>query len=166
MGEKVHFQSEQSFCKKVDILFSEQKTKLQSLLPSADIHHIGSTAVPGSLTKGDLDIQVRVESEDFGIAKDLLLKFYEVNEGSVVTESFMSFKNDLSDPPLGIQLTVKDSELDIFWKITEVLKENEAFRNEYDKLKMKYQGLDMDRYREAKGSFIAQLMESEAYKAK
>ncbi|KAB7709083.1 hypothetical protein F9802_02890 [Bacillus aerolatus] len=34
------------------LYFLNKKTKLQSLLPNVDIHHVGSTAVPESLTKG------------------------------------------------------------------------------------------------------------------
>jgi GrpB-like predicted nucleotidyltransferase (UPF0157 family) len=34
-------------------------------LPGARVEHVGSTAVPGSLTKGDLDICVIVEGGQF-----------------------------------------------------------------------------------------------------
>ena len=51
-------------------LFEEVRSRLAAALPeAARIHHIGATAVPGCLTKGDLDIVVRVEGRDFAKAE-------------------------------------------------------------------------------------------------
>jgi GrpB-like predicted nucleotidyltransferase (UPF0157 family) len=49
-----------------------------------------------------------------------------------------------------IQLTVINSELDLFWKQRDVLNMNEAYRNKYNQLKMNFEGKSMDDYREAK----------------
>ncbi|WP_053583309.1 GrpB family protein [Lysinibacillus contaminans] len=59
--------------------------------PGADVQHVGSTAVPHSLTKGDLDIQVRVTPELFLKAVQTLSRFYELNDGSVKTDCFRAF---------------------------------------------------------------------------
>ncbi len=53
-----------------------------------DIQHIGSTAIPNSITKGDLDIQVRVSKEDFTKAVEILSTIYDINEGSTKTDFF------------------------------------------------------------------------------
>ncbi|MDM5248534.1 GrpB family protein [Lysinibacillus sp. G4S2] len=82
------------------------------LLPEADIQHVGSSAIPNSVTKGDLDIQVRVSTEQFSKAVELLSNVYERNEESAKIDTFRAFKVDTSNPPLGIQLTGNDSELD------------------------------------------------------
>lgn len=66
--ESVHFMPEEEFRQKVERLFQDQKEKIQSLLPDADVQHIGSTAIPNSITKGDLDIQVRIPVEGFSMA--------------------------------------------------------------------------------------------------
>ncbi|MFE3575677.1 GrpB family protein [Lysinibacillus sp. NPDC059133] len=52
---------------------------MKELLPEADIQHVGSTAIPDSVTKGDLDIQVRVSAEQFSIAVELLSNLYDRN---------------------------------------------------------------------------------------
>jgi GrpB-like predicted nucleotidyltransferase (UPF0157 family) len=80
--EFVNFMREEAFRKKVERLFEEQKNRIQSLLPEADIQHIGSTAIPNSLTKGDLDIQVRIPAELFTVAVSKLSKIYDTNDGS------------------------------------------------------------------------------------
>lgn len=97
--------------------FSNQKSRILELLPNVDIQHIGSTAIPNSITKGDLDIQVRVSKEDFTKAVEILSTIYDINEGSTKTDFFRAFKDDLLPLPLGVQLTVINSDLDIFGKL-------------------------------------------------
>ena len=140
--------------------YCHNRTRILELLPKADIQHVGSTSIPGSITKGDLDIQVRVSSEDFEYAVKVLSTLYELNEGSTRTDFFTAFKDDSAVPQLGVQLTVANSELDIFWKIREVLLANEQYRGEYDELKKKYNGREMDNYRTAKDEFFRRVMNS------
>ncbi|OCA87914.1 hypothetical protein A8F94_08770 [Bacillus sp. FJAT-27225] len=149
---------------KVEETFLRHKAVILKVLPEADIQHVGSSAVPNSLTKGDLDIQVRVSATDFPEAVRKLSKLYQLNEGSSKTESFRAFKDDSEVLPLGVQLTVIDSELDIFWKLRDVLLSNDKYRKKYDDLKRKYEGRDMELYREAKNSFFERLMETPEFK--
>ncbi len=67
--------------------FIHQK-RISKHLPFADIQHVGSTTIPNSLTKGDLDIQVRVPFEQFPTAVQALEALYEVNKGSGKTDFF------------------------------------------------------------------------------
>lgn len=61
--------------------FESERSKIARLLPEADVRHIGGTSVPGALTKGDLDIQVRVSPERFAPAVSRLRQIYAtVNE--------------------------------------------------------------------------------------
>lgn len=145
MEEKVYFQAEYIFREAAEILFLEEKEKVQLLLPHAEIHHVGSTAIPGSLTKGDVDIQVIVNQEDFNLSKEILVKYYDINAGSVSDDTFISFKDDDRNPPLGIQLTVRNSFLDIFWKITDVLRENENLRQQYNQIKREFNGKSIEK---------------------
>lgn len=163
MGIVRFFNSEEVF-RIAEKAFIEQKKIILKQIPEADIHHVGSTAVPGSLTKGDLDIQVRVSQFLFQDAVQILIGIFEMNEGSTQTDSFMAFKDDSAIPPLGVQLTVINSDMDIFWKQREALLRNEHFRKEYDELKRYYNGKLMEDYRQAKNSFFQKLMESEEYK--
>ena len=84
------------------------------LPPSADIVHIGSTAIPGCLTKGDLDVCVRVNREDVARVDALLATGYARNTGSFRSAEFSAFKDDSHHPPLGVQLVARGSELDVF----------------------------------------------------
>jgi GrpB-like predicted nucleotidyltransferase (UPF0157 family) len=162
--ERVHFLEQSRFHEQAEKTFLEQKKKILRLLPEADVQHVGSTAIPNSLTKGDLDIQVRVPAEMFTAAVEKLSTLYEINEGSVQTDYFRAFQDDTFDLPLGVQLTVMDSKLDVFWKFREVLLANDAYRAEYNELKKAYEGKSMEAYREAKQRFFARLMETPEFK--
>ncbi len=74
------------------------RTLAAILLPAADIRHIGATAVPGCLTKGDLDIVVRVSDEAFKEADAALASNYVSNEGSIRTNSFSALEDASSHP--------------------------------------------------------------------
>ncbi len=41
-------------------LFSLYRKQISALLPSAQIEHIGSSAIPNAFSKGDLDIYIEV----------------------------------------------------------------------------------------------------------
>lgn len=155
--EKVNFINSMVLREKAEDTFLLHKKLINKVLPEADIQHVGSSAIPNSITKGDLDIQVRVEANIFPKAVEELSRLYDLNKGSTKTQTFRAFKDDSSVPPLGVQLTVINSELDFFWKFRDVLLMNDKYRQEYDELKRKYEGKDMDLYREAKNQFFEML---------
>lgn len=161
--EQVHFFEQNEIKEKVEKEFLIHKSKIVNLLPKADVQHIGSTAIPNSITKGDLDIQVRVQKEDFIKATELLSTLYEVNDRSTQTDFFRAFKDDTLPLPLGIQLTVINSELDIFWKIRNVLLKNDEYRLEYDNLKRNFEGRSIEEYRDAKNLFFEKIMSTSEY---
>ncbi|MBM0064160.1 GrpB family protein [Alkalicoccobacillus gibsonii] len=136
--------------------------QIQQLIPNAEIHHVGSTAVPNALTKGDIDLQIRVKQKNFLEAKRLLLSRYELNTGSSQTSFFSAFEIE-DELPIGVQLTVINSEIDHFWKVTEFFKANPTIQEEYNQLKKAYNGQPMDKYRTKKSEFIEKILYSEAF---
>src|ERR1700722_1512133 len=108
----VHFTKTDDIQRKIDALFASEKEKLSGLLPDGDIQHVGSTAVPGTLSKGDLDINIRVTSEQFPVLIEKLKPIYEINQPGNWTNGFASFKDDFRE--LGIQVTVIGTVHDCF----------------------------------------------------
>ena len=142
-------------------LFTTVQKELATLLPaSAEILHIGATAVPGCLTKGDLDIVVRVARSDFVNAECVLTDRFARNSGSVHTEEFAAFEDDERSPHLGIQLTVTDSALDVFHHFVEALRGNSDLVRHYNEIKLAHRGQPMADYRAAKDIFIGQVLAS------
>jgi GrpB-like predicted nucleotidyltransferase (UPF0157 family) len=119
---------------------------------------VGSTAIPGSLTKGDLDIQVRVVAPTYPAAKRRLSEIYDVNAGGFVGEDAVSFEDYSGTPSVGIHLTVIGGSGDIQWRFRDLLVASEALRQEYDDLKRQFEGKSMARYREAKERFVTRVL--------
>ncbi|MGE0629230.1 MAG: GrpB family protein [Hyphomicrobiaceae bacterium] len=140
-------------------LFDVVSISLAAVLPrSADIRHIGATAVPGCLTKGDLDVVVRVPAADFDAADALLASRFARNEGSVRTDAFSAFEDAGCHPHLGIQLVAVDGPLDEFHRFVEALLKSSALVDEYNTLKRRYVGVEMETYRAAKGAFVEKVL--------
>ncbi len=154
MNERVYFQPVSLVRAKVDALFARVEGHLHSLLPAAHIEHVGSTALPDGLTKGDLDVQVRLHSEDYDAACRLLSALFQDNPGGF-TEEGRSFKDDSTDPPLGVHVTIIDGASDIQFRQRDLLRARADLRAEYDALKTKFDGGDMDEYRRAKEAFFS-----------
>lgn len=142
-----------------DRLFGHVSSELRALLPpSADIRHIGATAIPGCVTKGDLDIVVRVASVDFLTADGALAGRFSRNIGSKRTANFASFEDAATSPHLGIQLTVVDGEDDYFHLFAEALMRDPELVARYNALKRQFDGQPMDVYRAAKSAFVTRVL--------
>jgi GrpB-like predicted nucleotidyltransferase (UPF0157 family) len=150
--EIMRFVTAESIDSEVNKLFEAEKAKLAQVLPHSTIEHIGSTAVPGSLTKGDLDINVRVRAEDFKAATQALEKLYAINQLNNWTSGFASFKDDARN--LGVQLTVIGSPDDMFVAQREYFRAHPEETQRYNALKQQFEGKTMEAYRAAKDVFL------------
>lgn len=156
--EIVTFVPEEQIRVNVRRAFRRHKLVLEQLLPTAEIIHVGSTAVPDSLTKGDLDVQVRVPRDEFAHARAQLATRYERNRGSSRTRTFASFQDESVTPKLGIQLTASGSRFDHFQQLTEFLVEHPEINQLYNALKQRFDGKSMAAYRRAKSRFLESLL--------
>ena len=153
--ETVTFKKSQYFKEKADRLFAEQKQRILKIVPTADVQHVGGTSVPDLLTKGDLDINVRVNQADFRHTHEGLEKIYEINQHKNWTHTFESYKDDDSfELSLGVQLTQIDSDDDDFIKHRDRLLRDKNLVNRFNELKKEFEGKDMVSYREAKAKFF------------
>lgn len=150
--ETVHFVKTEEVSEKVSALFDAEKTKLSELFPHADIQHIGGTSVPGTISKGDLDINVRVATDDFNSTTEKLKTIYEINQPNNWTVGFSSFKDDSRD--LGVQVTVIGSPDDCFVAQRDYLRAHPEKIAELNQLKERFEGKSMDEYRKEKGAFF------------
>jgi GrpB-like predicted nucleotidyltransferase (UPF0157 family) len=123
-------------------LFEVVRQVLVARLPAtADVRHIGATAVPDCLAKGDLDIVVRIPGGDFADA-DTALASPARNEGSIRTEGFSTFEDVASSPHLGVQLATIDGPLDFFHLFVKALQQSPKLVAEYNSLKRRHDGVN------------------------
>lgn len=142
-------------------LFERVRARLAVILPAAaEVLHIGATAIPGCLTKGDLDIVVRVDPADFAAAEAGLAAAFDRNTGSIRTDAFAAFEDAGCRPPLGIQLTTKTSALDVFHRFAEALRADPALVARYNALKQAHNNRPMTRYRAEKDAFVSAVLRS------
>lgn len=165
MSENVQFYPLEQLGTAAHDLWEVQRARLEQLLPYADVLHVGSTAVPGSLTKGDLDIQVRVPPSRFEEASALLARHYPRNTKSTSTEAFTAFEDPSGAVPLGIQLTAIDSEYDVFWRFRDLFLRQRDLVESYNALKRAHEGGDMTAYRADKDKFFDALRETPEFRA-
>jgi GrpB-like predicted nucleotidyltransferase (UPF0157 family) len=156
--DTVHFINEHELRSQARRAFELHRSTISRLVLAAMIEHIGSTAIPGTLTKGDLDLLVMVPAADFAAAEAALAERFERNVGSLHNEVFASFKDDSADPALGIQLTCDSALRDEFLHFRDALIADPALVAAYNELKRACEGLPMDEYRERKDGFIRQVL--------
>ena len=154
----VRFRPTREFAKEANQLFLEQRRRVLRLLPYAKIKHIGSTAISGALTKGDLDIFVIVPRSRFKGSIARLRRIYKVNQLKNWTKSFASFKDDSSfGLKFGLQLVSDVKKYDFLIHVN-LFKKNPRLLRQYNELKQKYHGKRMRDYRKAKEQFLTKLV--------
>jgi len=153
VSERVFFDDVNAHREKAERLFAVVEERVRQVVPEAVVEHVGSTSLPDGLTKGDLDVQVRVEAGVYEHARGELAAVYAPNPGGF-TEEGCSFKDDATDPPLGVHLTIIGGKSDIQHRQRDVLRARPDLRADYDALKRTFQGGDMDEYRNAKDVFF------------
>jgi RimJ/RimL family protein N-acetyltransferase/GrpB-like predicted nucleotidyltransferase (UPF0157 family) len=132
--------------------------RLAMLLPDADVQEIGATTIPGAITKGDLDLLVRVPAADFDTARAALGGSYAVHQLENWTEGFASFKAAARNPDVGIHLVVEESPVDVLLRGSrDALLADPSLVERYNALKREHDGGDPDDYWRAKSAFFESL---------
>ncbi|MEC2073383.1 GrpB family protein [Alkalihalophilus marmarensis] len=164
MKQIVHFKREEVFRERAALVVAKHTERIKNGLQKASVIHVGSTAIEGSLTKGDVDLQVRIPIEEFDHAKSFLLKHYTINTGSTQTSFFCAFEDEEDLLPLGLQLTAEGSELDHFWKVKAYFVAYPCEVIQYNELKLMFEGKDMETYRHAKSLYMRRILTSKEYR--
>lgn len=154
----VYFYPSNKTTLEVEKIFNEEKKSLRLLLSSSatiNIQHVGSSSVPGALSKPDIDIQIRVQKNEFNEVLNQMKSYFTPKHIHLWTEEFSIFKSkQYQEIPVDYMVTVIDSEFDDFYKVRDFLKLNPDILHQYNELKMKYHGKMYSEYRVAKSEFF------------
>lgn len=156
--ETVSFAPTKDFLEIANKVFTQERERILSVLPNAEVHHIGSTAIPGAITKGDLDVNIRVKEGEFKGAVEQLKKLYAISQPYNWTEHFASFKSGDLEIDFGVQLTAIDTKDDTFLLFRDTLIKNPTLVEEYNELKVRFEGGSMDEYRKEKSKFCEKVV--------
>lgn len=153
----MQIQPESSGRAAVEAAFRQHRAAVESVVETAAVEHVGATSVPGSLTKGDLDLLVQVPASAMAEARAALSELYEVHQPENWSATFASFKAiPEGNPPVGVQLVVAGSADDrTFTAWRERLTAEPALLRAYNELKRLHADDPYEAYTAAKADFIA-----------
>ena len=135
------------------------RARINGWLPGLAVEHVGATALPDGLTKGDVDVALRPAAEDFEHVVEVLSAHFEVAQPENWRPTFASFRDPGSRLPLGVQVSVLGSDDDFLVAIRDRMLEDETSRAAYDRCKQAAAaGTDED-YWQAKNQFLQQLVD-------
>jgi GrpB-like predicted nucleotidyltransferase (UPF0157 family) len=139
--------------------FARIAAEVSSIVPAAEVEHVGATAVAGCLTKGDLDVLVRVTRDGFPSAMRTLDATLQRSVRNDPTGEYVEYDFDRAGCCGSIQLVVAGSWHDRrFRGLKSVLVSDDAALFRYNELKRYHEGLSMTDYRIAKAAFIDALL--------
>lgn len=155
----MHLRPAEELAPQVAAILPRISARIAEVLPDAEIHHVGATSIPGALTKGDLDVMVRVESGRFAFAVDRLRARFPVKQPENWDPYFASFGSDTEFAlPVGVQLVVKDSEADFFLFIRDYLTTHAGALARYNRAKQAHADKGEKDYRSAKDRVLTSLL--------
>jgi GrpB-like predicted nucleotidyltransferase (UPF0157 family) len=139
--------------------FASERERLLRLLPGAEIHHIGSTAVPDMPAKPVIDLMALVQDLDAPIAALVEQSGYQYPEAFNAT---LSHRRWLCRPTAAhrthhLHLVDEPTELARHLRFRDRLRSSATLREEYARLKRELaerSGDDREAYSEAKSAFI------------
>jgi GrpB-like predicted nucleotidyltransferase (UPF0157 family) len=138
-------------------IVAELETSLRELVPAGQIEHIGATAMPHGLTKGDVDVNIRVLQDDFPRTLETLRSHFPVAQPQNWTESYASFSDPSRALPVGLQVTVLGSPDDFLVPLRDLMRRDAELRHEYDRVKRDAAHLGPDGYWKAKDAFLTEI---------
>jgi GrpB-like predicted nucleotidyltransferase (UPF0157 family) len=132
---------------------------LKEELKDVRIEHIGSSAITGAISKGDLDIFVGVKKENFkSVLESIQSLGFTIKEGTLRTESLCMLTTPIFHFDVAVQLVENGSECENFIRFRDQLNADPALVQKYNALKTQCTGLSADEYRVIKSKFIEEVL--------
>ncbi|MEO4148800.1 GrpB family protein [Acinetobacter pittii] len=139
-------------------LFNSYQKDISTLLPLAKIEHIGSSAIPNAISKGDLDIYVEVKPDQFKFAIERLKTLNFIEKQNTLRTHELCMLESLNNDDVAFQIVVTDSVFTFFLAFKNKLINSPTLVNEYNQLKLQCSHLDPDQYRTIKSDFINRVL--------
>ncbi len=129
-----------------------------SVLANAEVHHIGATSLPFGHTKGDVDVNVRVDVAHLPGVVSALGERLAVAQPGNWTATFASFSADTYALPLGVQVTVCGSPDDFLLALRDRMRADEFLLRRYDDMKVAAASGGADAYWKAKDALLREVL--------
>jgi GrpB-like predicted nucleotidyltransferase (UPF0157 family) len=134
------------------------KRDFATAVANGEVHHVGATSLPFGHTKGDVDVNVRVEPTQFEPVVKALRERLAVAQPNNWTSTFASFSANAYDLPLGVQVTVMDSADDFLLALRDRMRADAPLLRRYNDLKVAAASGGADAYWKAKDALFRELL--------
>lgn len=158
MGLFMRFYLAEEYQPQCNARFAYYQTQIKALLTNAEIKHIGASAIPNAISKGDLDIYIAVDQSEFN---DAIQKLYHLNfqeKLAPLRTDQLCMLESLNGDDVAFQLVVKGSEFESFITFRDKLRQSPELVRTYNNLKKRCENLDMIDYRIEKNKFISAVL--------
>jgi GrpB-like predicted nucleotidyltransferase (UPF0157 family) len=125
------------------------------VLPFARVEHVGSSSIPGAISKGDIDVCVIVDAdrhEETTLALEQM--GYTVKPDTLRTPELCMLQSPSIDVDLALQVIAKGSKFEFFIRFRDALRNDPLLVQKYNEVKLLHSTLDVVQYRAAKVKFI------------
>ncbi|MDX5935188.1 GrpB family protein [Acidithiobacillus thiooxidans] len=134
--------------------------ELSPLLTDARFEHIGASAIPGAISKGDLDICIVVDALKHRDTVEALEALgYVVKTGTLRTPELCMLVSPRRDLDIALQIVAAGSEFEFFMHFRDALLANACLVHQYNEIKRKFASFSPDCYRNEKAKFILSVLE-------
>jgi GrpB-like predicted nucleotidyltransferase (UPF0157 family) len=134
---------------------AEHERRIRERLPDVEVRHTGGTSVPGVLTTGDVDLQVRTDPQSFEAARDALSELYEPHHREVWHSESAFFVAPRATPPVEVALTAIGSLDDLHHgEAWDRIAADPCLIERYNALKRAHEGGSSEEYDAAKRAFF------------
>ena len=150
---KMTFLAPEEYQPKCRSRFVSTARKLSTMLPHARIEHLGASSIDGAISKGDLDISVGVKAGNHQQTVMFVEGVgYTVKLDTHRDESLCMLEH--ADNADALQVVVNGSQYECFITFREALNRDPNLVSQYNALKNRHQGANVQIYRLAKSEFI------------
>jgi GrpB-like predicted nucleotidyltransferase (UPF0157 family) len=141
----------------VELVLAELRRQLAEIARDVRVEHIGATSMPDGITKGDVDVNLRVAPERFNSVIAALAARFDVAQPQNWTRTYASFSDTRGGLPLGIQVTVVGSDDDFLVELRDRMRGDSDLRRRYDAVKRANAPAGREAYWQAKNDFLRRL---------
>ena len=140
-------------------VLAHEQTRLESLLGEHELVLVGGSSVPAALTKGDVDLHLRVPAAGFGPTVTALREIYAVVHPEIWQESLATFEVPDAPLPTGVAVTPVGSEHDTRFRLGwQLLAADPALVDAYNAMKLRHRDRP-EEYEQRKSAFFDMLMD-------
>lgn len=152
------FYEQDEYQEKCSALFLKIKSEISAVLPSAQIEHVGSSSVPGAISKGDLDIYVGVDPQAHeGAVLALIDCGYREKLDTLRTPELCML---VAQEDIALQVVAAGSQYEFFIRFRDLLRSKPDLVKQYNDLKLSCTDFSVEQYRAIKSRFIEEVLQN------